>query len=106
MKQLGDLKNGRIRQCYLRKDVLPESNEAFPSSECDTASVIGPIHTACADDITRGSVPGIASRIATMEELSAYLFELALAVPEHVEMLFRLSDKAKGEAEQLRHQLK
>ena len=35
-------------------------------------------------------------------ELSEYLFDLANMIHEHRDMLFRLSDKAKAEAEKLR----
>lgn len=46
----------------------------------------------------------LAGRIATLEDISAFLFDLAIQIPEHVEMLFRLSEKAKAEAERLRAQ--
>ncbi len=42
--------------------------------------------------------------ITEWEELSQFLFDLAVAIPDHMEMLFRLSDKAKAEAERLRRQ--
>ncbi len=47
----------------------------------------------------------IEARIAMWEDLSLYLFDLANTVPEHVDMLFRLSDEAKAEAEKLRKKM-
>jgi len=46
----------------------------------------------------------LAERIDTMEDLSLYLFELANMIHEHADMLFRLSDNAKAEADRLRRQ--
>lgn len=47
------------------------------------------------------------SELNTIEqwnELAEYLFELANTIPEHREMLFRLSDAAKAQAEKLRQE--
>lgn len=46
----------------------------------------------------------VEQKIKTFEDLSAYLFDLANTVHEHRDMLFRLSDEAKHEAEKLREQ--
>ena len=46
----------------------------------------------------------LASRIDTLEDLSLYLFELANMIHEHADMLYRLSDNAKTEADKLRRQ--
>ncbi len=45
-----------------------------------------------------------AETIAQWRELSDYLFDLATIIHEHSEMLFRLSDNAKAEAEKLLRQ--
>ncbi len=47
----------------------------------------------------------LADRIITLEDLSLYLFDLANTIHEHRDMLFRLADKAKAEADRLRVQL-
>ena len=47
----------------------------------------------------------IRERVELLEELSPYLFDLANTIHEHREMLFRLSDKAKAEADKLRQQI-
>ncbi len=46
----------------------------------------------------------VAERIQMLDELSLFLFDLATIVHEHADMLFRLSDEAKAEADKLRHQ--
>lgn len=40
-------------------------------------------------------------KIAELRDLSEFLFDLAITVPEHSTMLFRLSDKVQAEAEKL-----
>ncbi len=44
------------------------------------------------------------SKINTLEDLSLFLFDLANTIHEHRDMLFRLSDEAKAEADKLRGQ--
>lgn len=46
----------------------------------------------------------LAERINQLDELSFYLFDLANTIHEHADMLFRLSDRAKAEADKLRAQ--
>ena len=43
-------------------------------------------------------------KIAELRDLSGYLYDLAIMVPEHCEMLFRLSDKLLQEAERLQRE--
>ncbi len=52
--------------------------------------------------LTNSEPQDVAARIAELEELSAFLYDLAIARPEYVEMLFRLSDKASAEANRLK----
>lgn len=47
----------------------------------------------------------ILSRIAHFEELAAFLSDLATSRPDHIEMLYRLADKAAAEAARLRSQI-
>lgn len=43
----------------------------------------------------------LTDKIAELRDLSEFLFDLAITVPEHCTMLFRLSDKAQAEADRL-----
>ena len=47
----------------------------------------------------------IVAKIELLDEFTLYLFDLANTIHEHGEMLFRLSDNAKAEADRLRAQL-
>ncbi len=48
-----------------------------------------------------GCAPSRSEEIEQWKELSAYLFDLAVHIHEHSEMLFRLSDRAKEQADKL-----
>jgi hypothetical protein len=46
----------------------------------------------------------VKDKVETFEELSLYLFDLANTIHEHRDMLFRLSEMAKAQADKLRAQ--